>query len=191
VAVEITAVSGDDGLDDRAVRELMALLVDLVSAGAALGWVDPPSTEEVRAMLTAIIDEVDVGDAALVLAIIDEGVVGFGYWRRYARPTHHPHADLERVAVRADQQGRGLGRRITSALVELARARDVEQLTLDFRADNAAAAALYAALGFREYGRLPDFVAVGVDRYDKVLCVLDLRAPDADGKGTGRMDDQP
>jgi hypothetical protein len=30
-------------------------------------------------------------------------------------------------------------------------------------------------LGFREYGRLPDFVAVGARRYDKVFCVLDLR----------------
>jgi ribosomal protein S18 acetylase RimI-like enzyme len=175
MGLEISAVAGPDDLDDRSVREVMALVVDLVAAGAALGWVDPPSTEEVRALLMSVADDVEIGDAALVLARVDETVVGFGYWRRYVRPTHRPHADLERVAVRADHQRHGLGRWLTAALVEQARREEVEQLTLDLRADNTAAISLYASLGFREYGRLPEFVAVGDRRHDKVLCVLDLR----------------
>jgi ribosomal protein S18 acetylase RimI-like enzyme len=175
MGLEISAVTGPDDLDDRIVREVMALVVDLVAAGAALGWVDPPSTEEVRALLMSVADDVEIGDAALFLARLDETVVGFGYWRRYLRPTHRPHADLERVAVRADQQRRGLGRWLTTALVDQARREEIEQLTLDLRADNKAAISLYASLGFREYGRLPGFVAVGDRRHDKVLCVLDLR----------------
>jgi ribosomal protein S18 acetylase RimI-like enzyme len=176
MGLEISAVSGPDDLDDRVVREVMALVVDLVAAGAALGWVDPPSTEEVRALLVSVADDVDTGDAALFLARVDDAVVGFGYWRRYLRPTHRRQADLERVAVRADQQRRGLGRWLTAALVDQARRDEVEQLTLDLRADNTAAISLYASLGFREYGRLPGFVAVGDRRFDKVLCVLDLRS---------------
>jgi ribosomal protein S18 acetylase RimI-like enzyme len=70
-----------------------------------------------------------------------------------------------------------VGRAVTEALVAAARALGVEQLTLDLRGDNAAALALYASLGFRVYGRLTDFVAVGALRYDKVFCVLDLRTP--------------
>jgi ribosomal protein S18 acetylase RimI-like enzyme len=175
MGLEISAVTGPDDLDDRIVREVMALVVDLVAAGAALGWVDPPSTEEVRALLMSVADDVEIGDAALFLARLDETVVGFGYWRRYLRPTHRPQADLERVAVRADQQRRGLGRWLTTALVDQARREEIEQLTLDLRADNKAAISLYASLGFREYGRLPGFVAVGDRRHDKVLCVLDLR----------------
>jgi ribosomal protein S18 acetylase RimI-like enzyme len=175
MGLEIAAVTGPDDLDDRIVREVMAMVVDLVAAGAALGWVDPPSTDEVRALLVSVADDVETGDAALFLARVDETVVGFGYWRRYLRPTHRPHADLERVAVRADQQRRGLGRWLTTALVDQARRDEIEQLTLDLRADNSAAISLYASLGFREYGRLPGFVAVGARRYDKVLCVLDLR----------------
>jgi ribosomal protein S18 acetylase RimI-like enzyme len=176
MALEISAVAGPDDLDDPVIRQVMALVVDLVAAGAALGWVDPPSTEEVRALLMSVADDVETGDAALFLASVDGAVVGFGYWRRYARPTHQPHADLERVAVRADHQGRGLGRWLTTALINQARTENIEQLTLDLRADNKAAISLYASMGFREYGRLPDFVAVGARRFDKVLCVLDLRS---------------
>jgi ribosomal protein S18 acetylase RimI-like enzyme len=174
---QISAVTDPDDLDDRVVREVMALVVDLVSAGAALGWVDPPSTEEVRALLLSVADDIETGDAALCLATSDGEVVGFGYWRRYLRPTHQPHADLEKVAVRADLHRQGLGRSLTAALVDRARRDEVEQLTLDLRADNEAALSLYRSLGFREYGRLPDFVAVGDRRFDKVFCVLDLREP--------------
>ena len=176
VPPEISAVAGPGDVDDRVVREVMALVVDLVTSGAALGWVDPPSTEEVRVLLVSVAEDVESGDAALLLARVDDAVVGFGYWRRYLRPTHRPHADLEKVAVRADHQRRGLGRWLTTALVDQARRHQIEQLTLDLRADNTAAISLYGSLGFREYGRLPGFVAVGRRRYDKVLCVLDLRA---------------
>jgi ribosomal protein S18 acetylase RimI-like enzyme len=85
------------------------------------------------------------------------------------------HADLERVAVRSDAQGAGLGRALTAMLVERARAAGIEQLTLDLRGDNAAALHLYESLGFRVYGRLPEFVAVDRHRFEKVFCVLDLR----------------
>jgi ribosomal protein S18 acetylase RimI-like enzyme len=172
---KVFAVTGPDDLDDRVVREVMALVVDLVAAGAALGWVDPPSTEEVRALLSSVAEEIETGEAALVLATLDGSVVGFGYWRRYLRPTYRLHADLEKVAVRADQQRRGLGRRLTRALIEQARREEIEQLTLDMRVDNTPAISLYGSLGFREYGRCPDFVAVGDQRYDRILCVLDLR----------------
>lgn len=172
---EISAVTGLQDLGDRVVREVMALVVDLVASGAALSWVDPPSTDEVRSLLMGVAEDVETGDAALVLARVEGAVVGFGYWRRYLRPTHRLHADLERVAVRADQHRRGLGRWLTAALVEQARREEIEQLTLDLRADNTAAILLFGSLGFREYGRLPDFVAVGDQRYDRILCVLDLR----------------
>jgi len=61
-------------------------------------------------------------------------------------------------------------------LVAAARAARVEVLTLDLRGDNVAAAALYESLGFRRYGRLERFVAVGDDRWDKLFYALDLRA---------------
>ncbi|MEU1468068.1 N-acetyltransferase [Streptomyces sp. NPDC005761] len=151
------------------------ILADLVAAGAALGWVEPPSRDEVAALLDDVLSAVGAGDASLRAAYVGGELCGFGYWRRYARPTHRPHADLEKVAVDAATHGRGAGRALTAALIADARERGIEVLTLDARGDNAPALQLYRSLGFTEYGRLPDFVAVGVARFDKVFCMLDLR----------------
>ncbi|GIF49797.1 acetyltransferase (GNAT) family protein [Asanoa ferruginea] len=172
-------------------------IFQMVSTGAALGWAVPPSQAEVRELLTTVVEGAAVSEAALLVAYAsDDDVVGpagldaapmpladgtvlagIGYWRRYARQTHRPHADLERVAVPAGYQGRGIGRAITEGLVASARKAGIEVLTLDARGDNERALALYRTLGFNEYGRLIDFVAVGHLRYDKVLYALDLRRP--------------
>jgi ribosomal protein S18 acetylase RimI-like enzyme len=161
--------------DARFVAGVHAILADLVCAGAALGWVEPPGRPEVAALLADVGRAAGAGDAALLAAYEDGRLLGFGYWRRYARPTHRPHADLEKVAVDAAAQGRGVGRALTSALVDAARAHRIEVLTLDARGDNETALRLYRGLGFTEYGRLRDFVAFGERRYDKVFYALDLR----------------
>ncbi|MER6438533.1 MULTISPECIES: N-acetyltransferase [unclassified Streptomyces] len=151
------------------------ILADLVAGGAALGWVEPPSPDEVAELLGHVMTAARNGDAALRAAYLGRRLVGLGYWLRYARPTHRPHADLEKIAVDAAAHGRGVGRALTTALVADARAAGIEVLTLDARGDNTGALHLYRSLGFTEYGRLPRFVAVGEHRYDKVFFMLDLR----------------
>jgi ribosomal protein S18 acetylase RimI-like enzyme len=151
------------------------ILKDLVERGAALGWVEPPSADEVSDLLDQVLRATRDGNASLRVTHLDGQLVGLGYWRRYARPTHRPHADLERIAVDAAAHGRGIGRALTAALVEDARTAGIEVLTLDARGDNAPALHLYRSLGFTEYGRLPNFVAVGDRRYDKAFYMLDLR----------------
>ena len=163
---------------DRGVRfaeSARQILADLVRGGAALGWVEPPSRDEVAELLDHVVAAVHAGDAALRAAYLDRRLVGLGYWLRYARPTHRPHADLEKIAVDAAAHGRGVGRALTTALIADARQAGIEVLTLDARGDNSNALHLYRSLGFTEYGRLPDFVAVGERRYDKVFCMLDFR----------------
>ena len=100
---------------------------------------------------------------------------GRGDWLRYARPTHRPHADLEKIAVDAAAHGRGVGRALTAGLIADARRAGIEVLTLDTRGDNSNALNLYRSLGFSEYGRLHHFVAVSTCRYDKVFYMLDFR----------------
>ncbi|WP_371618780.1 N-acetyltransferase family protein [Streptomyces sp. NBC_00454] len=163
---------------ERAARsgaQAHRILAELVAGGAALGWVEPPAPEEVTELLERLVAAVRAGDAALRAAYLGPRLVGLGYWQRYARPTHRPHADLEKIAVDPGIHGRGIGRALTAALIEDARTAGIEVLTLDARGDNERALGLYASLGFTEYGRLPDFVAVGERRYDKVFCMLDFR----------------
>ncbi|MFF5106653.1 GNAT family N-acetyltransferase [Streptomyces sp. NPDC000134] len=151
------------------------ILADLVGGGAALGWVEPPSPDEVADLVAQVVRAVRAGDGSLRAAYLGGRLVGLGYWLRYTRPTHRPHADLEKVAVDAAVHGRGVGRALVAALVADAREAGIEVLTLDARGDNTHALRLYRSLGFREYGRLPDFVAVGERRYDKVFYLLDFR----------------
>ncbi len=154
-----------------------ALLTALVRDGAALGWTEPPPYDEIAALLDAVCEEAARGDAALWAAYDGVRLLGLGWWRRYSRPTHRPHADLEKLAVDPVASGRGLGRALAEALVSEARASGIEVLTLDARGDNTRALSLYRSLGFTEYGRIPAFVAVGTRRYDKVFCAYDLRTP--------------
>ncbi|GAA1552192.1 GNAT family N-acetyltransferase [Dactylosporangium maewongense] len=163
-------------VDDAFVTAAHGILAGLVADGAALGWVEPPDVDEVAELLGHVAAAVADGDGALRAAYDGGRLVGLGYWLRYARPTHRPHADLEKLAVAADVHGRGVGRALTAALIEDARRAGIEVLTLDARGDNDGALHLYRSLGFQVYGRLPRFVAVGNRRYDKVLLMLDLRA---------------
>ncbi|KUJ66826.1 GCN5 family acetyltransferase [Streptomyces albus subsp. albus] len=175
VVLDATELMSDPDRGARFAESAHRMLADLVESGAALGWVEPPSCAEVAELFDHVLGSVRAGDGALRAAYLDGRLVGLGYWLRYARPTHRPHADLEKIAVDAAAQGRGVGRALTSTLIADARRVGIEVLTLDARGDNDSALHLYRSLGFTEYGRLPDFVAVGERRYDKVFYMLDLR----------------
>ncbi|GAB3588364.1 hypothetical protein GCM10027445_69350 [Amycolatopsis endophytica] len=175
VILDAMELTSDPGLRERFAESAHQILAGLVRGGAALGWVGPPPFDEVAELLGHVISAVRAGDGALRAAYLDRRLVGLGYWLRYSRPTHRPHADLEKIAVSPAAQGRGVGRSLTAALIADARRAGIEVLTLDARGDNGNALRLYRSLGFSEYGRLPGFVAVGERRYDKVFCMLDLR----------------
>ncbi|MEU6539973.1 GNAT family N-acetyltransferase [Streptomyces sp. NPDC047000] len=175
VIVDGTEPASDPELAGRFAESAHQILADLVGGGAALGWVEPPSRDEVTELLRHVVSAARAGDGALRAAYLDQRLVGLGYWLRHTRPTHRPHADLEKIAVDAAAHGRGVGRALTAALIADARQSGIEVLTLDARGDNSVALRLYRSLGFREYGRLPAFVAIGEQRYDKVFCMLDFR----------------
>ena len=99
------------------------ILADLVRGGAPLGWVDPPPADEVAELVDRVLRAARSGDGALRAAYAGGRLIGLGYWLRYARPTNRQHADLEKLAVAPEAHGRGVGRSLTSALVEDARVR--------------------------------------------------------------------
>ncbi|GMA84794.1 hypothetical protein GCM10025868_00440 [Angustibacter aerolatus] len=73
---------------------------------------------------------------------------------------------LEKLVVADAHRGRGLGGRLVDALLADAAATGVEVLTLDVRADNARAVALYERHGFVVGGRVPGIVRWGDQRFD-------------------------
>jgi ribosomal protein S18 acetylase RimI-like enzyme len=93
-------------------------------------------------VLTGVVADAERDDAALATAWLDGQLRGLGFWRRYAPPTHRPHADLEKLAVDPSWQRRRLGRGLMNELISAAEEAGIEVLTLDLGGDNHRAAAL-------------------------------------------------
>ena len=68
-----------------------------------------------------------------------------------------PEADVMNVAVRPEYRRRGVGQILVEALSTHLRNIDCESLTLEVRASNAPAIALYEKLGFAQVGRRPNY----------------------------------
>ena len=65
--------------------------------------------------------------------------------------------DMMNVAVTADFRRRGIGEKLVNALVEELKAMESHCLTLEVRASNTPAQAMYEKLGFAEIGRRPRY----------------------------------
>ncbi len=80
-------------------------------------------------------------------------------------------ARLYSIAVDPGLHGRGVGRRLVEAAIDLARRRGAAILRLEVRVDNAAAIALYRGLGFHDFAMRRDYYDDGTDalRFEKAL----------------------
>lgn len=66
-------------------------------------------------------------------------------------------ADMMNVAVHPDARRRGLARSLVEALIEQLKDREVRMLTLEVRASNEPAKALYESMGFTQVGRRKNY----------------------------------
>lgn len=70
-------------------------------------------------------------------------------------------ASVYSIAVEPEMGGRGIGKALMLAAERAAVARGREALTLEVRADNLGAAALYERLGYERFGVIPDYYEDG------------------------------
>jgi len=70
-----------------------------------------------------------------------------------------PQAELESIAVAAEAQRQGIGRKLISALREELKAEGVREVLLEVRASNQRAIGFYRSLGWYEAGRRPRYYA--------------------------------
>jgi ribosomal-protein-alanine N-acetyltransferase len=94
-----------------------------------------------------------------LVALDGDGLV-VGYAGLFVLP---PDGDIQTVAVRADQQGRGVARSLLDALLAEADADGVTHTMLEVRADNASALALYGRLGFQRLSERRRYYSDGTD----------------------------
>ena len=173
--VELSWLDPAEPPDPDAVHRVVEGVMRL---GGAVGWVGVPTRAETARWLAELVAEAASGRSRVAVVSAGGRVEGIGRWTWYSKPAVAVNGDVRQVMVHPAARGRGLARRLVAALVDDARAYGVETLTLDVRGNNHAAMRLYETLGFEVCGRLPDFVAVGDERWDRVLYRLDLRTSD-------------
>lgn len=166
--------------DGHAYLEVHSLAEAVMRLGGAVGFRGVPSRVDIEDWLDGVLERVAQGVAELATVRVGADLVALGRWERYEGPLVAVNADIRQVMVHPRARGRGIATVLVSALIDRAREQRVETLTLDVRGNNHVARALYEGLGFEVCGLLPDFVAVGRERFDRVNYRLDLRGPDAD-----------
>jgi putative acetyltransferase len=94
-----------------------------------------------------------------IVAVHAEEVVGFVELLTYPEAPRHRHvAEASLVVTRSDWQGRGVGRSLMSAIVELAdHWLNIERLSLVAFTENHHAIRLYEDLGFVIEGTMPSY----------------------------------
>ena len=83
-------------------------------------------------------------------------------------------AHVLNLCTSPDMQGRGHGRRLLRALLQLARGRGAQRVFLEVRPSNAPAIALYHDEGFNEIGRRQRYYPAREGREDALVMALEL-----------------
>jgi len=101
----------------------------------------------------------------------DGEIIGYGMLSVAADEAH-----VLNVCAAPEVQGRGHGRRLLRALLQLARGRGVQRVFLEVRPSNPTAIALYHAEGFNEIGRRPRYYPAKQGREDAIVMAMELFA---------------
>ncbi len=109
-----------------------------------------------------------------MVARVDGVVRATATWQRDPAQVFENCAELGKVTTHPSTRGLGLGRVVVAAAVDHARTAGLEVVYLGVRGNNLGAIELYESLGFREWGRLPNSIAVGDTRFDSVRMHLPL-----------------
>jgi ribosomal protein S18 acetylase RimI-like enzyme len=163
--------------DEALHAEVHRVVAAVVALGGAVGWLAVPGEDETRDWLDAQLALARAGDGAFCVVRVDGRVEALGMWNRFPDAVLRPNAEIRKVMVHPDARGRGLGRTVVEALTAHATEAGIEVLVLDARGNNHAAHALYESLGWTRCGTIPDFIAVGNERWDRVVFSRRLRTP--------------
>ncbi|CCE24974.1 ribosomal protein S18-alanine N-acetyltransferase [Methylotuvimicrobium alcaliphilum] len=83
-------------------------------------------------------------------------------------------AHILNISVASEEQGQGIGRKMLTHLIEVARWYKTETIFLEVRPSNSGAIALYEKTGFNEIGIRKDYYPAQEGREDALMLALEL-----------------
>src|SRR4051794_34167733 len=151
--MEIVELSGDEV---RASADALAqLLLDAHASNMALGLAGPLTPERARATWLETADR--LGPDRVLLAARDGGeLVGSVQIVRATAENGRHRGEIQRLAVRADRRGSGLGRALLEAASERARADGLRLLWLTTHSGTEADG-FYESAGWTRVGEMPSY----------------------------------
>jgi acetyltransferase len=139
---------------------LAALWLAVTRAGGAVGFVPDSSEDEVRAAAEAAVADVRDGRAEMLALSAGEELAGAVFLRRRVGPRVAHRADVVRLMVHPDQQGRGYGKALLDAAVAHATTLGLEQLLLSARGGTGLPD-FYTGQGWTQVGLFPGALRLG------------------------------
>ena len=139
----------------RAADELAQLLLGAHDSNMALGLAAPLTAERARAVWLDTAGRLGA-DRVLLAALDDGAVVGSVQLVRSAAENGRHRAEIQRLAVRSDRRGSGIGRALLEAAVRRARESGLRLLWLTTH-EGTGADGFYEAAGWTRAGAIPSY----------------------------------
>jgi GNAT superfamily N-acetyltransferase len=151
--VEIVELSADEVR--AAAAQLGQLLLDAHASNMALGLAAPLTPEHAREVWAETAARLEPGRRVLLAAVEDDGRVAGTVQIVRADAENGAHrAEIQRLAVRADRRGSGLGRALLEAAAERARELGLRLLWLTTH-EETGSDRFYTAVGWTRVGVIP------------------------------------
>jgi GNAT superfamily N-acetyltransferase len=140
--------------------ELFSKLVDLlqnaVDSGASVGFLAPLPTAEARNYWMAALGEVARGERVILLATDDGEVIGCAQLLLTTRANARHRAEVQKLLVHTQWQGKGLGRALLDSIEKAAAQKGRTLLVADAR-QGGPGEKLFERSGYTRVGAIPRF----------------------------------
>jgi len=152
-------------------REALAsLLQNVVDDGASIGFLRPMDRNEALAYWDEIHIAVHAGDKLLLVAMVDDVLVGTAQLNLKSLPNGKHRAEIQKIMVHTAYRRRGIAHQLIDQLDMLAKSAGRTLLILDTRQGDPAEA-LYRQHGYQQAGVIPQFAQSpdGGNNYDATV----------------------
>jgi len=156
------------------ITDLTDVFVDTVNNGSPLGFMPPITREVARDFWISLLPELEAGSRILLVACIEDRVVGSGQLALSQRSNSPHRAELQRLFVSRAARGQGIGASLVMALHQIARQHGRTLISLSTR-HNEPAEDFYLTLGYKVAGVIPGWT-IGRDgqQYDHATLYTEL-----------------
>jgi L-amino acid N-acyltransferase len=150
--------------------DAIASTLNAFIATTTIEWTDAPKTED------SVLVWLDDHETVLVAEEADDvvGVAAYGWFRDVVKRPGYQFTVEHTVHVREDHWGKGIGRDLMHALIDLARESGKHTIIGAVDSANGASIRFHERLGFVEVGRLPEIGAKFGQWCDLVLLQIHL-----------------